>query len=107
LARCFIFEKNLCAKTTVWHSYKKVHFLEKGGSIMAKKMELNELDDLFSCGHDFELTESEYKRRVGKDMPKQESYIEKKSPIARKAEAYGYSVKVETCSIKVLTFIKK
>jgi hypothetical protein len=74
---------------------------------MAKRMDLNELNDLFSSGYDFELTEVEYKRLVGKDIPKGSYYIKSRSPIARKAEACGYKIKVEERAVKVITFIKK
>jgi hypothetical protein len=73
---------------------------------MSRKMELNELNDLFNSGEGFELTDIEYQRRVGKPLPKDDNYIKRRSPISRKAKTNGFEVQVEERAIKVLTFKK-
>lgn len=60
---------------------------------MAKKMELNELDDLFAQGKDFTLTASQYQERIGKPLPKSVSGITgTNAPLTRKARKNGYII---------------
>lgn len=62
---------------------------------MATKMSLNELNEFFCSGRDFELTDIEYETRIGKPLPKSDSYIRRKdSPLGRKAAEYGYNIRV-------------
>ena len=63
---------------------------------MGRRMDLEEFDDLFSSGRDFEITDAEYEERVRKRLPKTKSAIVGKgTPLGRKAEANGYDIHVE------------
>lgn len=77
---------------------------------MAKKMELNELDDLFAQGEDFTLTDSEYEKRIGKPLPKSKSGIKgANAPLARKAKEKGYiidSVIEQPVIVRIVVFKK-
>ena len=77
---------------------------------MAKRMQLNELDDLFNRNQDFELTDAEYEKRVGKILPKTKSAIVgKMTPLGRKAIEKGYEIRVEDRPIiqRVIIFTKR
>lgn len=52
------------------------------------------LEKQFERGDDFELTNQQYKSRTGTDFPKDKSYAERKSAVARKAGEYGYQIVV-------------
>ena len=63
---------------------------------MARKMELNELDDLFAENRNFELTDTQYEELVGKPLPKSKQAITgKNAPLRRKATEYGFGISVE------------
>ena len=60
---------------------------------MAKRMELNELNDLFAQGQDFTLTASQYEERIGKPLPTSTSGIKgPNAPLTRKARENGYII---------------
>ncbi len=51
-------------------------------------------------GKSFELTSQEYKKKTGADFPKDKSYAERRSAMAKRAKAYGYSLEVIPLHIK-------
>lgn len=59
---------------------------------MAKALDLSPLDDLFTRGEDFELTDVQYKEKIKKSLPKDASYIKRKSPLAQKAQDNGFII---------------
>ena len=63
---------------------------------MARKLELNELNDLFAANRNFELTDAQYEERVGKPLPQTKQAITGKgTPLGRKAAEYGFKIHVE------------
>lgn len=63
---------------------------------MTRKMELDELNDLFAANRDFELTDAQYEERVGKPLPQTKQAITgKNTPLGRKAAEYGFKIHVE------------
>ncbi len=76
---------------------------------MAKKMNLEELDDLFLKNKDFELTEEQYENRVGKSLPKSKQGITGKyTPLRRKADECGFKISVEERAViqRVVVFTR-
>lgn len=59
---------------------------------MGRKLDLSALDDLFVKGEDFELTDLQYERRIGKPLPKSAHYIKSGSPLARAAFEHGFTI---------------
>lgn len=59
---------------------------------MGRKLNFDELDDLFEQGEDFRLTDKEYEKRVGSPLPKEKSYIKNRSPFGEKARKCGYMI---------------
>lgn len=77
---------------------------------MAKKMELNELDDLFAQGKDFILTASQYEERIGKPLPRSMKGIKgANAPLTRKAKEKGYIIEsvIEQPVIMITVVFKK
>ena len=63
---------------------------------MARKIELDELNDLFAANKDFELTDAQYEERIGKPLPQTKQAITgKNTPLGRKAAEYGFKIHVE------------
>lgn len=61
---------------------------------MSKKPNLKSLESLFEKGKDFELTDVQYERKTGAALPKDKSYIIKKSALAKEANKHGYFLEV-------------
>lgn len=59
---------------------------------MGRQLDMSALDDLFSKGKDFELTDAQYEEMIGKVLPKSASYIKRDSPLARAAFEYGFTI---------------
>lgn len=75
---------------------------------MGQKLDFSELSDLFGSGKDFELTAAEYEEKVGRALPKRNSYIKNRSAIAAEAKSNGYKVEVaeEPVILRKLIFKK-
>ena len=58
------------------------------------KPELSKIIEMMERGGDFELSNQQYKNKTGADFPKNKSYAERNSAVAKRAAAYGYYVKV-------------
>lgn len=53
---------------------------------------LEKIIELLESGEPFSLTDSQYKRKTGLNIPKDNTYLMKRSAIARKAKEYGYKL---------------
>lgn len=53
---------------------------------------LDKIIELLESGEPFSLTDSQYKRKTGLNIPKNNTYLVKVSAIARKAKKYGYKL---------------
>ncbi len=51
-------------------------------------------NDLFESGKDFTVTDADYKQKVGKDLPKDTSYLKNRSSFAEFANKHGYRLEV-------------
>ncbi len=69
---------------------------------MGKQPNLSELLPLFEAHADFSLTEAQYAEKTGAALPKDASYLLKKSAVARFAAEKGYvlSLNERTVSFK-------
>lgn len=59
---------------------------------MARKIDFSKMELLFKSNEEFSITESQYKKFTGFEMPKTTGYLTKKSPFAKFAKEYGYSI---------------
>jgi hypothetical protein len=65
---------------------------------------LDDIVKLLESGESFSLTDSQYKKKTGLNIPKSPSYLLKKSAISKAAQQYGYSIKLKE---RELTFEKE
>lgn len=70
-------------------------------------IDLSFLTPYLRNGENFEITAEQYLQGTNKELPAGKYYIEKRSPIARTANAEGYSVQVVERIQKVLIFEKR
>lgn len=62
---------------------------------MSKNPNLSNLLPLFEADSNFTLTETEYKKMTGANLPQNTKYIEEKSALSKYAEKLGYKVTVK------------
>ncbi|MDE6774709.1 MAG: hypothetical protein K2J37_00140 [Ruminococcus sp.] len=60
---------------------------------------LEEVIKLLESGEQFSLTDSQYKKKTGLNIPKNNTYLVKKSAVARKAKEYGYKLVLQERTI--------
>lgn len=65
---------------------------------------LDKIIELLESGEPFSLTESQYKSNTGLSIPKDSSYVVRKSAVAKKAQEYGYKITVRQ---RTLSFEKE
>ena len=58
------------------------------------KLNFEKLIPLFLTNKEFSLTEKQYKKEVGTDLPKDNSYLKNKSALAKEAKKYGYYIEI-------------
>ena len=69
---------------------------------------LSGLDELFDRGTDFQITDADYKRLTGAELPKSKSYLKNSSAFALWAEKKGFVIaEVQTAPIIERTVILK
>lgn len=61
---------------------------------MGKKPNLKNLEDLFSKGQNFELTDAQYEKKTGVALPKGKSYLLNRSALSRMAKENGFKIEV-------------
>ena len=61
---------------------------------MSKKPQLEKLDSLFAKGNNFSLTDAQYEKKTGTQLPKDKYYLLNKSALAKKAEKEGYTIEL-------------
>ena len=69
--------------------------------VMSRKPNLHSLDKFFKKGKDFELTDAEYERHTGIRLPKNKSYLLKRSALAKKCELEGFKISVVEKRVKI------
>lgn len=70
------------------------------------ELDLSALIPLLEEGKSFELTEEQYEEKIKRNVPGTD-YLKRRSPVARKAKDYGFSLNVEDRSHRVLIFTKE
>ena len=63
------------------------------------KPNLAKIIELLESGEQFSLTESQYETKTGSNVPKDNTYLVKKSAVARKAKEYGYRLVLQERTI--------
>lgn len=71
---------------------------------MGKHPKLENLDSLFNSGESFRLTDAQYEKKTGIQLPKHKTYLLNQSALARKAEEKGYMIELIE---KTVIFTKK
>lgn len=71
---------------------------------MATRTKLKKLDHLFNKGSTFQLTNSQYEKLIGENLPKEKWYLENRSAVATVAKEHGYQLKMIVD--KTIEFIK-
>ena len=69
------------------------------------KLNFEKLTPLFEAKQEFSITESQYKKSVGKPLPKDYYYLKNKSALAKEAKKYGYEIEIKektVCLKKVI-----
>ena len=61
---------------------------------MASRPDFKRIEKTMLGGEDFSLTRAQYSTSTGKALPKEKYYTERKSAVARCAEAHGYRIEV-------------
>lgn len=61
---------------------------------MSAQPKFDEMIELFQNGNDFELTAKQYANKTGAEFPKDKNYAEKRSAVAKRANKYGYTIRV-------------
>ena len=56
------------------------------------KLDFSKIGELLKTTPDFSLTESQYKKLIGKDLPKNPSYLTKKSALAKFTKQEGFII---------------
>lgn len=70
---------------------------------MAARPDFSKIEKTMQVGEDFSLTRAQYSSSTGRTLPKEKYYTERKSAVARCAEAHGYRVEVVP---EVIRFIR-
>ncbi len=68
------------------------------------KPDLKEINKLLLSGKNFSLTESQYFKSTGLNIPKSKYYLKNKSAVYKDAEKYGYVIELQE---KTLIFKKR
>lgn len=77
---------------------------------MGKKPNLDNLDYLFECGTDFQLSGKLYEEKAGIPLPKGKSYLKNRSALAYRAKERGFEIveiKEEAVIERTVIFKKK
>lgn len=62
---------------------------------MSNRPKMGEIEAMLSKGVAFSLTEAQYEKKTGARMPKDGSYLLKRSALARKCKEYGFELRLQ------------
>lgn len=68
------------------------------------KIDFSEIKKMIDSSLDFSITEKQYKRLTGRDLPKDYSYLINKSALSRFASENGLKIKIQE---KTISFEEK
>lgn len=74
---------------------------------MAKHPDLSQIDDIMQKGDNFSVSGEEYERLTGAPLPKDDSYLQKKSAVAKRAKDAGFQIKVSYEAVRTVRFEKQ
>lgn len=74
---------------------------------MAKHPNLSQIEDIMKKGNNFSMTEEEYERSTGAPLPKGDSYLQKKSAVAKRAKDVGFQIGVSYEAVRTVRFVKQ
>lgn len=60
---------------------------------------LDEIIKMLKSGKEFSLTDNQYKRKTGLNIPQNNTYVVKNSAVAKKAREYGYRLVLQERTI--------
>ena len=63
------------------------------------KPDLSRIDEQMKSGQPFSLTDAQYRKSTGLDIPKNQSYLLHRSAVAKLAEKSGYKLVVQERTI--------
>ncbi len=66
---------------------------------MSNKLDFSKILPLFESNEEFSITEKQYLKNIGKEMPKDTYYLKKSSALSKIAKKYGYSIDVNEKTI--------
>lgn len=62
---------------------------------MSNKVDFSKIISLMKVNEDFSITESQYLKNTGREMPKNTWYLKNSSAFSKIAEKYGYTIEVK------------
>lgn len=65
------------------------------------KLNFDRLIPLFKANEEFSLTESQYKKSVGRELPKDTYYLKRKSALAKEAKKHGFCIEIQEKTISL------
>lgn len=68
---------------------------------MRKKPNFTNLISLLEANEDFSITEKQYLKSTGADMPKGTYYLKNNSAFSKLAEQYGYTIEINERTISL------
>lgn len=66
---------------------------------MSNKVDFSKFLPLLESNEEFSITEKQYLKNIGKEMPKDTYYLKHSSALSKKAKEYGYSIEVNERTI--------
>lgn len=71
---------------------------------MSRRIDFSKFIPLFSANEEFSITESQYKKNTGRDLPKNPYYLAHSSALSEIAKMHGFSIEVNE---RTINFKKK
>lgn len=66
---------------------------------MANKIDFSKFLPLFDSNEEFSITERQYFKNTGREIPKDTYYLKNSSALSKKAAEFGYSIEVNERTI--------
>lgn len=66
---------------------------------MSRRIDFSKFIPLLSANEEFSITESQYKKNTGRDLPKNPYYLKRSSALAEVAKMHGFLIEVNERTI--------
>ena len=63
------------------------------------KVDFSKITPLLRSNEEFSITEKQYLKNTGRELPKDTYYLKHRSALAKEVEKYGYSIEVKERTI--------